>query len=782
MYTLQMLGGISVTNEAGAEVDALLRQSKHVALLAYLASPSPGTWHKRDSVIGMFWAEHDQTRARSAFRSALYTLRGHLPENAIRSRGDNDLSVDPQIMRTDAATMSELLDRGEYAQALALYKGEFLPGIYIADAPGFDQWLEQERRRTRALASEAARQLSKKLEAEKDQSGAIRAARYNYDIDPDDESTARRLIALLDRSGDRAQAFAVYEQFRDHIYEAFGVRPSAETVALLDAIRTRHEPTHVPVATANPVTPPAAAKESHPCYAPPPARSSRRALALVAIPLAVGAIAWTVWPREKTPTDASVSSIAPTSPAPAGQKMVVLPFNNSTGDPSLEYLSTGIAEDLAQRLDDVGGFNILSAARSSMPLQARDDLREIVRAYKADLILRGSIRKSGDSLQVAAEVVDSRTLKGEPVDMRSFSLSSIADVESNVAADIAGKVFQRPLPPSQATPVDSASYRLTLQGIHQLLTNVGVGRARGNRLLKRPDPLDLFLKARNTDPNNARAYTGISSALASRIVSDQIPFDEGYLKASAAANRAVALDGHQGAALANLGMLRALKFRRLSEGLPWIRKAEAAEPSNPEVYLVKSALYRNAHMWEQARDAIRVAQRLDPLSPAFIDREAVIEICAGRPANALTIYRSVTPLDPSDGVIQGGITRTLALLGRYDEAISSWRADARFQSDTGLVKVLANIHGQNGYWDTRHAFGRQRLKKLLELNPKPPLFELARTTFAAGDSARGFSLLDQIVSQDLRAKYRIACMPDLDEYRTTPRMKDLIARAGALPP
>ena len=777
MHTLQMLGGISLTDEAGKEVDALLRQSKHVALLAYLASPKPGTWHKRDSVIGSFWAEHDQTRARSAFRSALYTLRGHLPDNAIRSRGDNDLSVDPQIIRTDTGTMSDLLEQGEYAQALALYKGEFLPGIYIPDAEGFDQWLEQERRRTRDLASEAARQLSKKLESEKDQSGAIRAAKHNYELDPDDEGTARRLIALLDHAGDRAQAFAVYEEFRNHIYEAFGVRPSAETVALLDAIRTRSEPLQKSVVTAIPPTddraerPAAAASHVAPS---PPKQNRARVVALIAIPLAIGALAWTMWPNAKAASDATAASAATRA-----RTMVVLPATNETGNPALDYLATGIAEDLARRLEDIGGFVIRSAARSSSPQKIRDDLRGVSRAYNAGLILRTSLKMAGDSIQMSASVVDAANLEEEPITTQSFSQSSIADVESRIAAAVAGGVFRKPLPQRQATAVDPESYRLSLQAFHQFLTP-RVVRNQGP-LLNAPSAMELFSRAVQIDANNARAYSGISSVLSSRLLSDQTSFDVGFDKASAAATTAIALDSLQGTAYANLGLLRALKFRRVSAGLPLIEKAEAAEPSNAEVYLVKSALYRHSHQWDKARDAIRVAQKLAPMSSLYFDREALIEFCMGRPANALAVYRAEFALDPADGVFAAGITRSLAMLGRFDEALDSWRSDAKLQRDTTLVRLLANAHGQSGYWNTRHIVGRMRLDSLTKRTGRASRVQIMRAYFAAGDSASGFAEAEKVVNQGLSAMYRLPCIADVDEYRNTPRFKALVARAGFLP-
>jgi len=58
----------------------------------------------RDTVLGTFWPETDQSRARAALRSALYTLRQHLPDRVIRSRGDDDLSIDPELLRDVGAS------------------------------------------------------------------------------------------------------------------------------------------------------------------------------------------------------------------------------------------------------------------------------------------------------------------------------------------------------------------------------------------------------------------------------------------------------------------------------------------------------------------------------------------------------------------------------------------------------------------------------------------------------------------------------------------------------
>ena len=65
MMILQTLGSIRLVRDDGTEMDELLRQPKRFALLAYLASPRPGVWHRRDVLLAVFWPNLDtRTRVR----------------------------------------------------------------------------------------------------------------------------------------------------------------------------------------------------------------------------------------------------------------------------------------------------------------------------------------------------------------------------------------------------------------------------------------------------------------------------------------------------------------------------------------------------------------------------------------------------------------------------------------------------------------------------------------------------------------------------------------------
>ncbi|MBA3405114.1 MAG: hypothetical protein H0U13_10585 [Gemmatimonadaceae bacterium] len=398
------------------------------------------------------------------------------------------------------------------------------------------------------------------------------------------------------------------------------------------------------------------------------------------------------------------------------------------------------------------------------------------------ILLRGALRKSGDSLELLASVVDATTTEERRIATRRFSTEGIRDAESGLAADVAGAVFRVAIPAMTdrlTRPIHPESYRLMLEGYHILLSGPPHSPIGGTR--KEIVAGERFTRAVSVDPSNAGAWSGLSSVWASQAVRGAIPFDEGFERASAAALRALALDPLQGAAWANLAAVRAMKYRNLEVGLKLIGKAEAAEPSDPEVYLIKATMLRSAHLYDRARDASRIARRLDPLSSQSVHSEAYTDFCAGRPEAALALYESELSLNPSDRIAGQGRIRALALLGRYDEAIAGWRQYAAAEGDTALTRRLAGAKGKGDYWRVKHAKGRKRLASQERRSGHMSPFHIMMASFEAGDADAGFSMLDKAAEVNLPALYRLSCVGELDEFRNTPQFAAAVARIGSLP-
>ena len=239
MIELCMLGRLSLTGADGREVRGLLGQPRRLALLAYLAAASPQGFHRRDTLLALFWPELDQEHARAALRQALHVVRDALGGDAVTSRGDEEIGLDFAQVSCDVAAFERALRIGQLEEALDLYRGALLEGFFISDAPEFERWLETERARLQQAAAGGARALAERYESDNDLTRAVRWTRRSIELAPSDEGLVRRLIALLDRQGDRAGALEAYEAFARRVAAEYDAEPAAETRALVAAVRAR---------------------------------------------------------------------------------------------------------------------------------------------------------------------------------------------------------------------------------------------------------------------------------------------------------------------------------------------------------------------------------------------------------------------------------------------------------------------------------------------------------------------------------------------------------------
>jgi DNA-binding SARP family transcriptional activator len=259
MIELRTLGSVGLQGGEGGDPASVLRQPKRLALLVYLAAGKPRGFHRRDTLLGLFWPELNETRARNALGQALHGLRGALGSGVVVSRGSGEVELSRQRFWCDTAGFQEALQAGDRERAMELYRGDLLEGFHLADAPEFERWLEQERTRLRGAAADAAAWLADDEAAVDHVRPAIEWARRAASLSPYDERALCRLVALLDRAGDRAQAVAVYEQFTRRLAEELEVEPSPETQALIAEVRSRRQPLF-------------GAREEDPTGFPPPAR------------------------------------------------------------------------------------------------------------------------------------------------------------------------------------------------------------------------------------------------------------------------------------------------------------------------------------------------------------------------------------------------------------------------------------------------------------------------------------------------------------------------------
>jgi predicted ATPase/DNA-binding SARP family transcriptional activator len=251
--TLALLGPPHVTRADGGAV--AFRSRKHLALLAYLAVEQRHS-HSRDTLLGLLWPEAPEDAARSNLRVALADLRRLLGESdapfllasrhSVQFAPASDHTLDVAVFSTllaecrahahDAPASCEAC-MARLAQAVELYRGDFLAGFALPDSAAFEEWALIRREQLHQQALEALDTLAAACERQGNAAALCRFARRQLALEPWREQAHRQLMRGLALSGDRRAALAQYETCRRILAAELGVEPEAATSALYDQIR-----------------------------------------------------------------------------------------------------------------------------------------------------------------------------------------------------------------------------------------------------------------------------------------------------------------------------------------------------------------------------------------------------------------------------------------------------------------------------------------------------------------------------------------------------------------
>src|SRR3989441_4766195 len=376
MIEFRLLGTLHLIDAAGREVKSLLTRPRRLALLASPAPASPRGLHRRDSLLALFWPELDQEHARAALRQALHVVRDALGTDVIVTRGDEEVALDFDLMWCDVVAFDRAVAAEQFSEALDLYRGDLLEGFFIPDAGEFEHWQESERARLQQAAARGAQTLVKRCETEGDLSTAAEWARRAVRHSPHDEEPLRRLIALLDRLGDRAGAVEAYEDFAKRLAADLETEPAAETKALLAAVRARQ--------SAAPVELPSAALG----YARPPTPEvERRRTRHVVWPLAIAAAL--VGLVLSQPSDRR-GRLWPRSVTGQIRSLAVLPLTNLSGDSLESWYADGLTEALTT---DLGRLRVVRVVyRDAAARYKGKRLPDIARGLEVDAVVEGGLR------------------------------------------------------------------------------------------------------------------------------------------------------------------------------------------------------------------------------------------------------------------------------------------------------------------------------------------------------------------------------------------------------
>jgi DNA-binding SARP family transcriptional activator/Tfp pilus assembly protein PilF len=276
MFRLRTLGGLYLES-----VDSPLPQSagqrRRLILLALLAGMGQRGL-TRDKLIGYLWPERREERARHALEQLLYATRRDLGRYAIISDSAG-LRLNPAVIEADVVGFDAALRAGDLAAAVGLYGGPFADGVYLDDAPAFEQWVEGERARLQERFAGAMESLAQSASQRGDLQQAIEHWRRLAAVDPLNTRHAMGVIRTLADRGDTSAALREARRHEDLIRSELEMEPDPAFRALVESIASRPVARRPAVPPADAVTMPtesgAAVTRPTPAAPPPAGRSAQ---------------------------------------------------------------------------------------------------------------------------------------------------------------------------------------------------------------------------------------------------------------------------------------------------------------------------------------------------------------------------------------------------------------------------------------------------------------------------------------------------------------------------
>ncbi|MGN7736361.1 tetratricopeptide repeat protein [Hyphomicrobiales bacterium] len=190
-----------------------------------------------------------------------------------------------------------------------------------------------------------------------------------------------------------------------------------------------------------------------------------------------------------------------------GASIAVLPFTNMSGDPEQEYFSDGITEDIITDLSKVSALSVV-ARNSSFVYKGRAvDVKQVGRELGVGYVLEGSVRRAGNSVRIAAQLIngaDGRHVWAERYDSDLEDIFALQDeISKNIVDALLVRLLAKELVAITKRGTDNPeAYQAFLMG--RSFFN------RGHEARNIQEARHLFAKAIELDPHYARAYAGLA--------------------------------------------------------------------------------------------------------------------------------------------------------------------------------------------------------------------------------------------------------------------------------
>jgi serine/threonine protein kinase/tetratricopeptide (TPR) repeat protein len=460
-----------------------------------------------------------------------------------------------------------------------------------------------------------------------------------------------------------------------------------------------------------------------------------------------------------------------TPSGPMIQSLAVLPFTNSSGDASADYLSDGITESLIANLAHVPDLRVKSR-NIVFHYKGKDvDAQKAGNELGVSALVTGRVTPHGDNVEVSAELTvvrDSTEIWGHHYSGKSADIMSL---QQQIASDLAEKLRPKLSAPekqqvSKQGTQNPEAYELYLKGRYAWNKRTASDIATA---------ISYFNQAVAKDPSYAMAYAGLADAYV--FLNDP---SEAIPKSNTAARKALELDPTLARPHALLATNEVEFDWDFAGGEAEFKKALELDPNDA-----------TAHQWyalflaeiggreQEALAEVNRAHQLDPLSAVISSAVGAIHISARRYDEAIAVCQKLAIENPTFAYAHNCLASVYWGKRLYPQVIEEWRAFGQLSGDRNEAEFAAAL-GQgfhSGGWKGALRKGIEVLQAQRKIG-YVPAYNIARLYADLGEKDQAFQWLNTAYQErdNLLPGLRTDFL--LDPLRSDPRFAELVRKIG----
>ena len=449
--------------------------------------------------------------------------------------------------------------------------------------------------------------------------------------------------------------------------------------------------------------------------------------------------------------------------APQVQSLAVLPLENLSPDPEQKDFGVVMTDTLITELGQISALRVSSLTSVMQYIKTEKSLPQIAKELNADMVVEGSVLRSGEKMRITARLVNPAEDRQLWVKSYERDIGGFLVLQSEIAQEITRQI----------------GIRLSAEARFRLAKRRAVN----------PKALDVYLKgvysgdseyfnqAIQLDPDFALAYTQIANGYFFSGLFGAIPPRDAFSKMKQAALKALEKDDTLGEAHSYLALAWLHYDLNWTEAEKEFKRALELNPSLAYTHHLYAHYLMAMGRMEESMAEIKLASELDPFS-------ADMNLCFGWHCISTADY------DEAIGLALKGVQ--MDPNNSWAQVILGWAYEQKSMIKEALVEFQTAVsHWKDGSLPLGalgHAYGiagqkkeaKEILEKLLEMSKQTyvPAYDIAAVYVGLGENAKAFEWLSKALEERSGFLIYIKCDRRFDGLRSDPRYEALLNRIG----